>query len=287
MSQHRLSARIILLLMSVLGGCGIPVPESSDVRQPVSLVSIRIAAEQAAVGKASQNSIGMVFVPIPAGTFMMGSVATEFGRYEGETQHQVTLTRPFELCVCEVTQEQFRRLTGRNPSREHDDQKPVDGVTWDEAVEYCRQLSELPTEKAAGYVYRLPTEAEWEYACRAGTTTMYSFGDDATELGRYGWYDGNSGTGPLAAGQKSPNPWGLCDMHGYLWEWCSDWYGDYSADPVTDPAGPAEGTYRVYRSGSWYQPPAAMRSAARSRGIPGGSDASLGFRVARNLVTGS
>jgi len=138
------------------------------------------------------NSIGMRFVPIPAGTFTMGDA-------KHRPAHQVTLTKPFELGVYEVTQEQYEKVMGTNPSHFKGSQNPVEKVSWDDAVEFCRKLSALPAEKSAGYEYRLPTEAEWEYACRAGTTTTYSFGDSESELGAYAWYGNNSGNEQIDA----------------------------------------------------------------------------------------
>jgi formylglycine-generating enzyme required for sulfatase activity len=155
-------------------------------------------------------------------------------------------------------------------------------VSWDDAVEFCRKLSELPGEKSTGYVYRLPTEAEWEYACRAGTTTEYSFGDSKSELGDYAWYDKNSGKTTHPVGGKKPNAWGLYDMHGNVFEWCHDWYGDYPSGSVTDPTGAASGSYRVARGGSWSLYSDHCRSANRSRSTP--DSRHLGFRVLRSSI---
>jgi formylglycine-generating enzyme required for sulfatase activity len=217
----------------------------------------------------------MRFVPIQAGTFTMG---------EDQKAHKVTLTKPFELGVYEVTQQQYVQVMGTNPSKFKGPQNPVEQVTWDDAVEFCRKLSSLPEEKAAGYVYRLPTEAEWEYACRAGTKTKYSFGDSESELGDYGWYDKNSGGTPHPVGSKKPNAWGLYDMHGNVYEWCQDWYGDYPSGSVTDPTGPASGSDRVIRGGSWFYFSDGCRSAYRSRISPDFRDLSLGFRVLRSSI---
>ena len=149
----------------------------------------------------------------------------------------------------EVTQAQWQAVMGTTPwdvakNVKEGDDYPASYVNWPDAVEFCRKLSEKE-----GLEYRLPTEAEWEYACRAGTTTAYSFGDDASELGEYAWYKENAwGAGqkhPHTVGQKKPNPWGLYDMHGNVWEWCSDWRGDYSSESVTDPAGPSSGSVRT------------------------------------------
>jgi formylglycine-generating enzyme required for sulfatase activity len=188
----------------------------------------------------------------------------------------VTLTKPFELGVYEVTQEQYEKVKGTNPSSSKGPQNPVEKVSWEDAVEFCRKLSELPEEKAAGRVYRLPTEAEWEYACRAGTTTAYSFGDDESQLRDYAWFSGNA-THPV--GQKKPNPWGLYDMHGNVWEWCQDSYGAFPQGLATDPKGPSSGSYRVYRGGSWNLTVRLCRSSSRSRCSPSYHFGYLGFRV--------
>ena len=191
----------------VCGSCGGKQPEL------IAAARAKIAHERL---ESAGNSIGIRLKLLPAGTFWMG---------EDLDAHKVTLTQPFYLGVYEVTQEQYERVMGKNPSNFKGPQNPVEKVSWDDAVEFCRKLSELPEEKAAGRIYRLPTEAEWEYACRAGTTTKYSFGDSESELGEYGWFDKNSDRKTHPVGQKQPNKWGLYDMHGNVWEWCSDWYG--------------------------------------------------------------
>ena len=218
----------------------------------------------------SINSIGMKFKLIPTGTFLMG---------ESEVAHEVTLTKPFKMGVHEVTQTQYERLMGVNPSHFKGADNPVHRVSWNDAVEFCRKLSELPSEKAAGNVYRLPTEAEWEYACRAGTNTKYSFGDDASDLEQYAWYDENSGKETHALGGKQPNAWGLYDMHGNVWEWCQDVHGDYPSGAVTNPTGAASGMFRVSRGGSWGYPAGYCRSAYRFRDYPTDRSYYIGFRV--------
>jgi formylglycine-generating enzyme required for sulfatase activity len=218
------------------------------------------------------NSIGMRFVPIPAGTFTMG---------KGKTAHKVTLTQPFELGVYEVTQEQYEAVMGTNPSHFKRPQNPVEKVSWEDAVEFCRKLSELPTEKKAGYVYRLPTETEWEYACRAGTTTKYSCGDSDSKLGDYAWYDKNSNNTTHPVGQKQPNLWGLYDMHGNVWEWCLDWHGSYPSGSVTDPTGLASGDRRVLRGGSFNSRTSYVPSAFRGSKQPGNRISRFGFRPAK------
>jgi len=231
----------------------------------------------AKAGVPAVNSIGMRFVPIPAGTFTMGEGKTA-------TPHKVTLTQEFHLGQYEVTQEQYEQVMGTNPSQFKGPQNPVEKVSWDDAVEFCRKLSAMPAEKKAGYVYRLPTEAEWEYACRAGTKTTYSFGDSDSELGDYAWYNENSGNTTHPVGGKKPNPWGLYDMRGNVWEWCQDWYGDYPSGSVTDPTGSASGSSRVYRGGSWLYNSDYCRSAIRFGDPPDRRDYNLGFRVLRSSI---
>ena len=208
----------------------------------------------------STNSIGIKFKLIPAGTFTMGDASGE----DDETPHEVTLTKPFKMGVHEVTQAQYEQVMGVNPSDFKGADYPVETVTWDDAVEFCRRLSELPAEKAAGNVYRLPTEAEWEYACRAGTTTKYSFGDDESDFGEYGWYRENSGRTTHPVGSKLPNAWGLYDMHGNVAEWCLDTYATYpTGKNVSDPVAFAPGAEKVVRGGSFAGEYEFMRSASR------------------------
>jgi formylglycine-generating enzyme required for sulfatase activity len=222
----------------------------------------------------------MRFVPIQAGTFTMGDANS----FDDETPHQVTLTQPFELGVYEVTQEQYEAVMGTSPSEFDGLQNPVETVSWDDAVEFCRKLSAMPAEKKAGYVYRLPTEAEWEYACRAGTTTEYSFGDSESKLGEYAWYAKNSGHTTHPVGKKKPNAWGLYDMHGNVYEWCQDWYGDHPSGSVTDPTGAASGRGRVLRGGSFLSQTSDVRSAKRAYLQPVISAVTYGFRVLRSSV---
>jgi formylglycine-generating enzyme required for sulfatase activity len=228
-----------------------------------------------------RNSIGMELMLIPPGEFLMGSPAFEDGRGDDETQHKVTLTKPFFMGITEVTQAQFFRVLRKNPSKFKAAKHPVEMVTWDEAVEFCARLSDLPAEKRTGRVYRLPTEAEWEYACRAGTTTAYSFGNDKGQLSNYGWWKVNSGGASHPVGLKKPNPWGLYDMHGNVHEWVHDWLGGYSGGELTDPKGPVSGSYRVGRGGGWYD---WGRSAFRGRNPPASRSNGLGFRVLRSSI---
>ena len=174
---------------------------------------------------------------------------------------------------------------GKNPShfKESGPDAPVEMVSWDDAQEFCRKLSELAEEKEAGRRYRLPTEAEWEYACRAGSAEKYCYGDDESRLGDYAWYRKNSDGKTHQVGQKKPNAWGLYDMHGNVWEWCADWYDReyYANSPTDDPTGPSEGSFRVFRGGGPLWGAGVCRSACRpdSRAAPGFRHFVLGLRV--------
>ena len=233
------------------------------------------------------NSIGMKLVLIPKGTFMMGSPESEQGRNENENQHEVTISKDYYLGVYEVTQAQYEKVMGKNLSyfqgakvgNENAD-LPVENVSWDEAVKFCKKLSALPEEKKAGRVYRLPTEAEWEYACRAGSKTAYSFDDEEGLLPEYGWFSRNSSRRTHTVGLLEPNAWGLHDMHGNVWEWCSDWYEEYPKGAVSDPTGPKEGSSRVIRGGCWVNVAAYCRSAFRYWRAPSSRNLNLGFRLA-------
>jgi formylglycine-generating enzyme required for sulfatase activity len=226
--------------------------------------------------KTITNSIGMKLVLIPKGTFMMGSPASEQGRDDDETQHEVTISKDYYLGVFEVTRGQYEKVMGTNPSyfqkrvigKSDSSMYPVEQVSWEDAVEFCKKLSELPEEKKAGRVYHLPTEAEWEYACRAGSKAAYSFGANSKTLGDYAWFGGNSGLQTHPVGEKKANAWGLYDMHGNVLEWCSDCWGKYPKGSVSDPSGPSEGSFRVYRGGCWSIVAASCRSANRLRNVP-------------------
>jgi len=223
-----------------------------------------------------QNSIGIELKLIPPGRFSMGQADGE----ADEAPHQVTLTKAFYLGVTEVTNAQWSTVMGRVPSEWQDADRPVEQVSWHDAVEFCRKLSALPAEREAGRVYRLPTEAEWEYACRAGSTTQWSFGDDESRLGEYAWYDKNSGHETHPVGKKKANVWGLFDMHGNVCEWCSDWGEEYPKGAVTDPQGPSGASVRVYRGGNWRIMAGLCRSACRGWDDPSFRPDYLGFRLA-------
>jgi len=225
------------------------------------------------------NTIDMSLKLEPAGTFMMGSPECEEGRREDEHQHQVTISKAFYIQTTEVTQVQYERVMGVNPSHFKDADNPVENESWEVAVEFCRKLSELPAEKAEGNVYHVPTEAEWEHVCRAGTTTKFSFANDDSELGDYAWWMWNSDDKTHPVGSEHPNAWGLYDKHGNVWEWCQDWYGDYPSGAVTDPIGPTTGSLRVIRGHGWFLTGPISRSAYRGRNDPSFRVRNYGFRV--------
>ena len=233
------------------------------------------------------NIIGMKLNLIPAGTFTMGSPEGEEGRRDNETQHPVTISKPFYMQTTEVTQGQWKEVMGTEPWKVQSFVKEgpdyaATYVSWDDAVAYCKKLSDKE-----GKTYRLPTEAEWEYACRAGTETAWSFGDDEKVLGDYAWYKENAWDFDEKyahqVGLKIPNAFGLYDMHGNVYEWCHDYYEEvyYKQSPEQDPQGPASGSFRVLRGGSWSSGTRGTRSAGRGRG--GAGFLNFGFRLVREL----
>ena len=234
------------------------------------------------------NSIGAKLVLINPGTFMLGSPDSDTDANTDEKpQRRVTLTNSFYLGETEVTQGQWKKVMGTEPWKgqayvREGDNYPATYVSWDGAVSYCERLSELEEE-----TYRLPTEAEWEYACRGGMTTRYSFGDDASELTRYGWFYENAWhvdeKYAHEVKQKLVNPFGLYDMHGNVYEWCSDWLGDYTSGSLTDPVGALTGSVRGRRGGSWFNQTSSCRSAIRSKYVPSFRFYTLGFRLLLSL----
>jgi serine/threonine-protein kinase len=286
------------------------------------------------------NAIGMPLELIPPGEFAMGStseeIATESQRAKERNEvqgylhrvasegprHRVKITRPFYLGTYPVTQGEYERLMGVNPSafatkqmevsafkpplddeqtniRARDarrfagkdtSHRPVETVSWDDCMEFCRRLSALPAERAAGRVYRLPTEAEWEYACRAGTTTRWYCGNNEAGLADVAWVksfnESTVATHPV--GERRPNAWGLCDMHGNVWQWCADWFGEnyYQQSPPSDPRGPAVGRSRVSRGGSWFNNASFSRSAYRQTNRSVERHSLLGFRVVAEIEVG-
>ena len=261
-------------------------------------------SKPSATPKTVTNSIGTKLVLIPAGEYMMGSRDSDADPREDEMpRHHVRITKPFYIGMYEVTQTEYERVfPGRKsffswPDGGGEDRVegmdtsnfPAELVKWVDAVEFCRKLSETPEERKAGRMYRLPTEAEWEYACRAGTGTAFHFGDSldsyqANFLGTFPF--GDAKKGPLrnrttSAGSFKPNAFGLYDMHGNVWEWCSDWYGRdyYRNSPVDDPQGPAGGTRKVIRGGDWYSDGRDCRTAFRYAGLTRGTFYATGMRV--------
>ena len=236
-------------------------------------------ADSALTGLAANyEPLSMNFTFIPPGTFMMGSPADEKGRLKSEMLHEVRLTSGFFIQTTPVTQGQWRAAMGDNPSRfkKEGDDCPVETVSWEDAQLFIGHLN----EKERDLHFRLPTEAEWEYACRAGSRSRYHFGDGEDRLPDYAWFAGNSGKKTHPVAQKEPNAWGLYDMHGNVWEWCGDWAGEYGIEGVSvDPKGPEEGRHRVLRGGSWIIIAGYCRSAARYWLGPGGRSHVVGFRL--------
>ena len=202
------------------------------------------------------GGVKMEYVLIPAGSFLMGSDTDSSAE---KPVHKVTLTKPFYLGKFEVTQEQWEKVMGSNPSHFKGPKLPVENVTWDDCQSFLTKLQEKTGRK-----FTLPTEAQWEHACRAGTTTKYSFGDSDTSLAEHGWFKSNAGSITHPVGEKKPNPWGLYDMHGNVWEWCADWYATtYPSGDATDPQGASSGSSRVLRGGAWYDYSVGLRSSFR------------------------
>ena len=315
MSRNAVGFLVCLMLV----GCGSQeaggVKVSEGKQSPVESVKVAEKAQGQEKDIASPrekftNSIGIEFANIPAGKFLMGTPLTEQERSQDETQHEVTLTQGFRMGVHEVTQAQYEQVMGQNPSHFKGATLPVEKVSYDDALAFCKKLSDLPAEKAAGRKYRLPTEAEWEYCCRAGTSTPFHFGQElnGTQANCDGKVPyGTTKNGPSLlktspVGSYPPNAWGFYDMHGNVREWCQDVYGDYPKQSVTDPRGPevgkpegvagqgegqvpvpAEepvGSYCVNRGGCWYGEAALCRSAYRYRFDPSLRNFGYGFRLA-------
>ncbi len=254
-------------------------------------------------GNSFTNSIGMKFVRIEPGTFRMGSLDSEVANDSERPQHEVEITKPYYLGKYPVTRAQFAAFgkdagyqTGAEEAGDKEtwrkpgdfawqadyvqtDDDPVVEVSRNDAMKFCEWLS-----KKEGRTYELPTEAEWEYACRAGTTTAYSFGDDAAKLGDYAWYSDNSGDHTHPVGEKKPNPWGLYDMHGNVWQWCADGFGPYQEGHIKDPKGKTSNNIDVFnigvfRGGSWFTASEYCRSARRGTNLTGVRSDDIGFRV--------
>ena len=225
------------------------------------------------------DAVTMTLVKIPAGSFIMGSPESDPGHGEAEQPQRTVNISAFAIGKTEVTQAQWRAVMGTDPSSFTGDDLPVEQVSWDDCQLFCTALSEL-----SGLTIRLPSEAEWEYACRAGNTTLYSFGDDSADLGSYAWYVDNSSSQTHDVAGKLPNAWGLYDMYGNVYEWCNDWYGEtyygQRPDPDSDPPGPESGDDRVQRGGAWYNGAGDCRSAYRMRRAPDYRYYNNGLRIA-------
>ena len=238
---------------------------------------------QSAQAVEKQMFAGISFVKIEAGCFMMGRDVEIAESSEVELpQHKVCISKPFYMSETEVTQKQWEAVMGSNPSKSKSPSKPVEKVSWEDTQEFIKKLN----ERESGNYFRLPSEAEWEYAARAGSTTLYSFGNKDSNLKEYAWF-GNEGYhgSSQEVGLKKPNAWGLYDMHGNVWEWVSDWYDPnyYHNSPEQNPKGPETGKYRVYRGGSWVGKATNLRSALRYSGLPSTRTNDIGFRLVRNV----
>ena len=231
------------------------------------------------------NSLGMTFRLIPSGSFLMGSPSDELGRQSDETQYTVTISESFYIQTTEVTQGQWKVIMGNNPSNFNDCgfNCPVENISWDDAQSFITTLNAMGEGS-----YTLPTEAQWEYAARAGHTKAFSSGDISntttdSNLDLVGWYSSNSNSTTNTVAQKLANAWGLFDIHGNVWEWCLDWYDTYPTNSVTDPEGPASGSARVLRGGSWNFEAQNSRVARRGSGVQGDSYSHIGLRLLRTV----
>jgi len=284
---HNSIVRVIFMKRAMSAVAAAPMA----ITRPEAPMQNSTAASQTAPASSITNSIGMKFVYIEPGLFDMGSPLDEPERYDNETQHKVTLTQGYYMQATEVTQKQWRSVMGNNPSyfKECGDKCPVENVSWSDVQYFIKKLS----QKEGVSTYRLPTEAEWEYAARAGTTTPFSFGDGKCLSTDQANYNGNypmpgcpkgeyrKKTVPVASFQ--PNGWGLYDMHGNVWEWCQDQYGAYPEGSITNPAGSKTGSVRVLRGGSWFLLARSCRSANRGKRDPGNRGPLVGARLVRLL----
>jgi len=268
-------------------GAALPPPTPVDPAEEARRTGVDLVVE-IPLGRA----VTMQMVFIPAGEFFMGSPTGERGRRSEEgPRHRVRISRHFYLGATEVTQAQYRDVMDTDPSFFVGPDRPVDTVRWTDAETFCARLTER--ERAAGRlkpseVYRLPTEAEWEYACRAGTTSPFSFAGGAERVDDFAWYHLNSGRGTQPVRRKRPNPWGLFDMHGNVSEWCADWREPYAQGLAVDPSGPTSGSDRVLRGGFWGAGVLHVRSAFRDGRPPGTpADHHIGFRCVRTIASSS
>lgn len=246
----------ILLSVSVFSAPG-KIAESNAERETITITL--------------PGNVEMKFRLIPAGSFLMGSPESEQDRESGEgPQHKVTISRPFYMAIHEVTHEQWKAVTGEIRNYAGFDGSnfdvPMMTTSWQECSDFIEKLNDLGIGK-----FRMPTEAEWEYAARAGSTSRFYWGDDPDymDIEDYAWFDENAEGEGHPVGEKEPNPWGLYDMAGNVWEWCQDWYSEYGGEDQVDPVGPENGESKVFRGGEWFNPPQNCRSAYRGKFPPG------------------
>lgn len=273
---------ILFFALALFQGCE-PTAPDGGARPPTAEPPAR-PKETGGLNQPGTNATEMI--QISGGKFMMGD------KDEIDAPLHETVVSSFFMDKHLVTQEQFQKVMGMNPSRWKGDKNPVEQLRWSDAVKFCNRRSELEglqrcydlktlecNFESSGY--RLPTEAEWEYACRAGTTTAYFFGESSAKLGNYAWFDKNSGGRPRPIGQKQPNPWGLYDMAGNVWEWCNDFYkvDYYSEAPRENPKGPNEGQNKVLRGGAWRFSSDNCRSGYRYNESPGYADVCFGYDI--------
>jgi formylglycine-generating enzyme required for sulfatase activity len=262
---------------------GEPVPASGDkidvvAKAPASVAPDHPAATPAPMKTATidlGDGVKMEFVLIQPGSFVMGTDEDNDPDSDASPRRRVTLTQPFYLGKYEVTQEQWEKVMGRNPSHFQGAKQPVDTVSWNACQEFLAKL-----QKRTGRKFALPTEAQWEFACRAGTRTPWSFGDSDAAMGDYAWNRDNSGQTTHAVGEKQPNAWGLYDMHGNVAEWCADWYAKhtYSRGDATDPFGPSSGDSRIARGGAWGDDSGYLKCTYRNCSGPDNATDGIGLR---------
>ncbi len=273
-----------------------PAPKSRlDNLRMTNVWGSMLTDEPEELAKVIENDVGIRLTLLPRGIFEMGSeLAGETSIRSNESpQHRVVFSQAVYLGIGPVTQSEYLKVMGSNPSTFQGDQggpdHPVENVSWHDAIAFCTKLSRMPAERKAGRSYRLPSEAEWEFACRAGNTTLYSCGEELPlSLANFGGAYGPDGSPRSSArgrtspvGAYPPNHFGLYDMHGNVWEWCQDWYGEhyYEESPLQDPSGPGEGRFKVTRGGSWRSLAPTCRAAYRNAVVPSNRDAYTGFRI--------
>ena len=272
--MFRQASKVVLVVLVALGSLAVataaePKEADSKTKSPPKELAVDLG-----------NGVKLEMVLIPAGEFLMGSPDSDTkATFSEKPQHRVRITKPFYLGKYLVTHEQWEAVMGSNPSYFKGPKNPVEQVSWDDCQKFLEKLNTKTAKQGGKFV--LPSEAQWEYACRAGSKTRFCFGDDEARLGDYAWYAANSGGKPHPVGEKKPNAWGLYDMHGNVWEWCQDWWknGYYKESPVDDPTGAATGSDRVIRGGGWFFVVGGCRSAYRIGRSPGMCFDDLGLRV--------